>query len=93
MEMLTKREREVTALVAEGYSNLNISAKLGISEKTVDSHLYNIYRKTACRNRVQLTMWWLHAQRMLQRADALLEDIRNERMRCSECFRSIELLA
>ncbi len=36
---ITPREREVLALVAEGYSNKLISGELGISERTVKNHL------------------------------------------------------
>ena len=39
VEPLTGREWEVLSLVAEGYSNKLVSAKLGISERTVKNHL------------------------------------------------------
>ena len=38
-EPITDRERQVLALVAEGYSNKLVSASLGISERTVKNHL------------------------------------------------------
>ena len=38
-EPITGREKEVLALVAEGYSNKLISGALGISERTVKNHL------------------------------------------------------
>jgi DNA-binding NarL/FixJ family response regulator len=38
-EPITGREREVLALVAEGFSNKQIGADLGISERTVKNHL------------------------------------------------------
>lgn len=42
---LSKRERQVLSLVAEGCSNKFIAAGLGISERTVKSHLTNIMTK------------------------------------------------
>ena len=38
-EPITAREKEVLALVAEGYSNKLISSELGIAERTVKNHL------------------------------------------------------
>lgn len=52
---LTKRERELVALVAEGHSNAQIAAKLFISVRTVGSHLDRIRDKTGCRRRADLT--------------------------------------
>ncbi len=42
---LTKREREVMKLVAEGYRNRNIAEYLSISFKTVDKHRSNMMKK------------------------------------------------
>jgi DNA-binding NarL/FixJ family response regulator len=42
---LTKREREVLALIAEGMNNQDISEKLFISARTVDTHRTNIMQK------------------------------------------------
>jgi DNA-binding NarL/FixJ family response regulator len=42
---LTRREREVLALVAEGYTNHEIGKKLFISHRTVDTHRTNIMQK------------------------------------------------
>ncbi|MEZ5409175.1 MAG: helix-turn-helix transcriptional regulator [Acidimicrobiales bacterium] len=40
---LTARQRQVLSLVAEGWSNAAIAAKLTISERAVVSHTSNIY--------------------------------------------------
>lgn len=45
LERLTPREREVLQRVAEGCSNKDIAAALGISPKTVDAHRCNIMAK------------------------------------------------
>lgn len=44
-ERLTSREREVLQLVAEGRSNKDIGAALGISPKTADAHRTNLIQK------------------------------------------------
>ncbi|PTL80031.1 response regulator transcription factor [Vitiosangium sp. GDMCC 1.1324] len=54
MERLTLREREVLGLVAAGADNLQISARLGITERTVKAHVSNLYRKLAVHNRVEM---------------------------------------
>lgn len=51
---LSKREREVVTLVAEGYKNREVAEKLGISVKTVETHRANIMNKLAFRNVAQL---------------------------------------
>jgi two-component system, LuxR family, response regulator FixJ len=44
-ERLTKRERDVLALIIEGYSSLAIASKLSISVRTVDHHRASIHAK------------------------------------------------
>jgi DNA-binding CsgD family transcriptional regulator len=53
-EELSAREREIVALVAEGLSDLNISARLSICESTVGSHLRRVYKKLGVHSRVEL---------------------------------------
>jgi DNA-binding CsgD family transcriptional regulator len=48
---LSKRERQVLALVASGKTNRQIAAKLGISEHTVARHLSNIFDKLGVNSR------------------------------------------
>lgn len=64
-ELLSKREREVLALLASGYSNYGIGRRLFSSESTVANQISNLYEK-ACLNtrnvnidrRVALTVWF-----------------------------------
>ena len=51
--MLTQREREVLAQVAEGRSNRQIARRLFISERTVEVHVSHILNKLSARSRVQ----------------------------------------
>ncbi len=50
---LTRREREVIALIARGHSNREIAAELVISEKTAESHVGNILSKLGFSSRAQ----------------------------------------
>jgi DNA-binding NarL/FixJ family response regulator len=51
LEELTKREREVLALLAEGLTNAEIAARLYISTKTAGHHVGNVLAKLGLRNR------------------------------------------
>ncbi|HPS43530.1 MAG TPA: helix-turn-helix transcriptional regulator [Treponemataceae bacterium] len=51
---LSARESEIAALLAEGKTNGEIAELLFISQKTVETHLSNIFRKMRVSNRVQL---------------------------------------
>jgi two-component system, NarL family, response regulator LiaR len=53
-EPLTHREREVVQGVLQGLINREIAARLGISEKTVKTHLSHVFRKMNVRRRVDL---------------------------------------
>jgi len=54
---LTKREREVTSLVAQGLSNDEIAGTLVLSKRTVEHHIANIFSKLGFNNRVQIVRW------------------------------------
>jgi NarL family two-component system response regulator LiaR len=56
-ESLTEREREVVSLVAQGCSNSEIAQKLVISEKTVKTHISNIFSKLNLQDRTQLAIY------------------------------------
>ncbi len=51
LDVLTVRERELLAALANGWSNLQIAARTGISENTVKYHLKNLYDKLNVKNR------------------------------------------
>jgi DNA-binding CsgD family transcriptional regulator len=52
---LTKREVEVLRLVASGKSSAEIAMALVLSRRTVERHIFNIYSKTDCHNRSEVT--------------------------------------
>jgi len=51
---LTRREQEVAALAIAGASAREIAERLVVGERTVETHLANIYRKLGVRSRVEL---------------------------------------
>jgi len=59
---LTARETEIVQLIVDGNSNNEIAQKLFISLKTVESHLYNIFRKMKVTSRVQIVSLILGAK-------------------------------
>jgi DNA-binding NarL/FixJ family response regulator len=54
---LTARERDVLACLADGMSNQQVAAHLGISIRTVTVHVSNLLRKTQCRSRTDAALW------------------------------------
>lgn len=58
--VLTKREKVVLKMVAEGYSNKKIASLLYISPKTVDNHRTNIMRKLDLHTPQALTFYAIH---------------------------------
>lgn len=56
-EPLTERELAVVKLVAHGRTNEELAAELYVTLATVKTHLANIQRKLAVRNRVEIAAW------------------------------------
>jgi len=54
---LTRREREVAALIARGSTNRQIAETLFISERTVDAHVEHILAKLGLGSRTQVAVW------------------------------------
>jgi DNA-binding CsgD family transcriptional regulator len=55
--VLSRREREVAQLVANGLSNREIAERLYLSERTVDNHVHHILDKLGFDSRVQVATW------------------------------------
>jgi non-specific serine/threonine protein kinase len=56
--ILTRREREVAGLVAEGLTNQEIADRLVISLRTAEGHVEHILRKMDFRSRTQIAAWF-----------------------------------
>lgn len=54
---LTRREKEVAHLVADGLTNKEIATRLVISPRTVDAHVDHILTKLGFRSRTQIARW------------------------------------
>lgn len=78
VDRLTRREREVLALIADGWSNEGIREALWLSPKTVESHVHSIFSKLGLRRggsqvhaRVLAARAWLAAEQSPAGADGL----------------------
>ena len=54
---LTHRERQIAGLVAQGLTNRQVAAELGISERTAGNHVGRLLSKLGLRSRVQIATW------------------------------------
>jgi len=54
---MTKREREIIVLIAEGLSNKEIAQRLNLSTYTVKSHIHNILEKMALHSRLEIATY------------------------------------
>ena len=55
-----QREREIVALVAQGFKNKEMAEKMFISEQTVKNHLHNIFDKLGVSDRLELALYAIH---------------------------------
>ncbi len=58
--LLSAREREIVALVAQGFKNKEMAEKMFISEQTVKNHLHNIFDKLGVSDRLELALYAIH---------------------------------
>jgi DNA-binding CsgD family transcriptional regulator len=56
-ELLTRREREILSLLEHGATNAAMARAMSVSEHTIKTHLYNIYKKLDVANRVEAINW------------------------------------
>jgi non-specific serine/threonine protein kinase len=57
VDTLTKREREVAALLSQGMSNREIATTLVISQSTAEVHVKHVLSKLGLRSRSQVAAW------------------------------------
>ncbi|GAB3860355.1 LuxR C-terminal-related transcriptional regulator [Dactylosporangium cerinum] len=55
---LTRREKDVLDLLAEGLSNAAIAHRLLLTEKTVKNHLHHVFTKLGVRGRMEAVLLW-----------------------------------
>ncbi|CAN5457270.1 hypothetical protein BH11ACT8_BH11ACT8_00620 [soil metagenome] len=54
---LTRRESEISLLVADGLANRAIAEKLVISQRTAEGHVENVLSKLGFSSRTQIAAW------------------------------------
>ena len=62
LAVLTRREREVAALVAEGLTNKEIAARLVIAPRTAEGHAEKVLMKLGFRSRTEVAAWFVQQQ-------------------------------
>jgi DNA-binding NarL/FixJ family response regulator len=65
-KLLTAREEQVVALVADGLSNRNVALELRLSENTVKKYLFRIFDKLGVSSRVELVLYAVNHGSRLQ---------------------------
>jgi DNA-binding NarL/FixJ family response regulator len=71
---LTKRERQVMELIADGLTNKEIGQNLHLSHHTIKSHVHNILDKLALHSRVQIAMYSHENYKAVADSISLLEE-------------------
>jgi len=66
LDLLTKRERELLGALAQGWTNLQIGARFGISGNTVKYHLKNLYDKLGVKNRAMAVALYMSSSSAVQ---------------------------
>lgn len=63
-DRLTRREQDIVGMVQSGMSDKEIARVLGISFRTVKTHLHNIFTKLDIHSRLKLALASLHPERL-----------------------------
>ncbi len=56
-KIFTKREQQILHSICRGHTNQDIATELALSEHTIKSHLYNLFKKHNFRNRLEACAW------------------------------------
>ncbi|MFZ4565300.1 MAG: response regulator transcription factor [Prochlorococcaceae cyanobacterium] len=57
--LFTPAQRQVLDLLLLGWTNGRAAGELQLSERTVESHVQAMLRRSGTRNRTELVLWWL----------------------------------
>jgi len=66
LDQLCAREREIVSYVVHGFANREIAGRLCISERTVSTHLVNIYEKLDVHSRAELAVLVRATDRLIE---------------------------
>lgn len=61
---LSKRQEQIIELVAEGYSGKEVARLLGMSPKTVESHLQRVFDRCGVRSRAGVVARWMQSKHL-----------------------------
>lgn len=67
-ERLTKREKDLASLIAEGMTNRDIANRLGLTENTVRNYLQHVFDKVGCSTRAELMLYWIYRSQQVPEA-------------------------
>ncbi|MDE2481007.1 MAG: AAA family ATPase [bacterium] len=59
LNVLSRRERDVARLIAQGYTNREIAETYVLSERTIEGHVANIFNKLNVGSRSQVAVWFV----------------------------------
>jgi len=76
--LLTKREDQVAALVAEGLTNREVAKRLGLSEHTVSNYLFKMYEKLGISSRVEFVLYIFRRRQLHQTTGQPVDTITSE---------------
>jgi len=60
---LTRKELKVVQFVARGMSNRGVGDHMGVSQRTIESHVSNMLGKKGLNNRTELARWAIESKR------------------------------
>lgn len=78
VDMLTRQEHIVLALVAKGWRNTQIAAELVISIRTVENHLYHIFSKLGVSSRTEAAIYVLRTGMTFPEMSGISDDRKRE---------------
>jgi DNA-binding NarL/FixJ family response regulator len=61
---LSRRQEQIIELVAEGYSGKEVARALGMSPKTVETHIQRIFDRYGVRNRAGVAARWMASKHL-----------------------------